>query len=210
MAFASISVPRWISFSTPSSQGSAPLEQHIGLRHLCSTVDGTQTCRPYPDASSCASADGAGACSLWSMVGFLASTAAVMCLAALMALLIVTGAGKYQRQRHWSIACAVLLVAALIQFAVMSMVVSFPATCSHSSPPSPSFAFLCHRANKIQAYHFDHDQLFLVPGWHLGTSWYLCTTSTSLSVLSAVGLAISAYILPPEGGYQFLTEPWSP
>jgi hypothetical protein len=46
--------------------------------------------------------------------------------------------------------------------------------------------------------------MFIVPGWRLDTSWVLCTVSGSVAVLSAVGLAIAAFVLPPEEGYEFL------
>jgi len=35
----------------------------------------------------------------------------------------------------------------------------------------------------------------------------LSTVSAAIALLSAVGLAISAYVLPPEEGYEFLEDP---
>lgn len=58
-----------------------------------------------------------------------------------------------------------------------------------------------------QAYLFDHDERFLVPGWQLDTSWFLCLLSAAVSSLAAIGLAISAYVLPPEDGYIQLKCP---
>ena len=55
-----------------------------------------------------------------------------------------------------------------------------------------------------QAYLFDHDDLFLVPGYRLDSSWYLCTFSAGAALLAGVGLAISALVLPPEDGYAQL------
>lgn len=58
-----------------------------------------------------------------------------------------------------------------------------------------------------KAYLFDHDDLFLVPGYRLDSAWYLSMFSAAIAVLCAFGLAISAYLLPPEDGYQFLRDP---
>jgi len=48
--------------------------------------------------------------------------------------------------------------------------------------------------------------MFLVPGYKLDTSWYLCTFSGAIAILCGLGLAISAYVLPPEDGYEFLHD----
>ena len=58
-----------------------------------------------------------------------------------------------------------------------------------------------------KAYLFDNDEQFIVPGWQLDTSWILCTTSGGIAVLSALGLTISAFVLPPEDGYEFINDP---
>jgi hypothetical protein len=49
--------------------------------------------------------------------------------------------------------------------------------------------------------------LFLVPGYRLASSWYLCTVSAGAALLAGFGLAISAFVLPPEDGYQLVDEP---
>jgi hypothetical protein len=49
--------------------------------------------------------------------------------------------------------------------------------------------------------------MFLVPGYRLASSWYLCASSASVALLTAIGLTISAFVLPPEDGYQLLNEP---
>lgn len=58
-----------------------------------------------------------------------------------------------------------------------------------------------------QAYLFDHDDQFIIPGWQLGVSWYLTLFSALLGMVTVVGLVLSAYLLPPEDGYEFLDEP---
>jgi hypothetical protein len=58
----------------------------------------------------------------------------------------------------------------------------------------------------VQSYLFDNDDMFIVPGWRLDSSWVLCTVGAAASVLCAVGLAASAYLLPPEKGYALLRD----
>lgn len=47
----------------------------------------------------------------------------------------------------------------------------------------------------------------MVPGWKLDISWILSTASATICFLIAGGLALSAYLLPPEEGYDFLEDP---
>lgn len=58
-----------------------------------------------------------------------------------------------------------------------------------------------------QAYLYDNDDQFTIPGWNLDVSFYLSTVSASICLLTAAGIAISAYVLPPEEGYDFLEDP---
>lgn len=58
----------------------------------------------------------------------------------------------------------------------------------------------------LQAYLFDHDDLFLVPGYELGMAFYLSAGSVVAAMLAAAGLAISAIVLPREDGYEMLVE----
>lgn len=59
----------------------------------------------------------------------------------------------------------------------------------------------------MQAYLFDHDDQFIIPGWQLGASWYLALFSAVLSIVTVLGLVLSAYLLSPEDGYEFLDDP---
>jgi len=58
----------------------------------------------------------------------------------------------------------------------------------------------------MQGYIFDNDDIFHVPGYALDASWYLCTASAVIAAACAFNLAISAYVLAPEGGYIFLGD----
>ena len=58
-----------------------------------------------------------------------------------------------------------------------------------------------------QAYLYDNDDQFTIPGWNLDVSFYLSTVSAAICLLTAAGIAMSAYLLPPEEGYDFLEDP---
>lgn len=58
-----------------------------------------------------------------------------------------------------------------------------------------------------QAYLYDNDDQFTIPGWNLDASFYLSTVSAIICLLGATGLVLSAYLLPPEEGYDFLADP---
>lgn len=58
-----------------------------------------------------------------------------------------------------------------------------------------------------QAFLFSHDEKFQVPGWRFDTSFILCTVSGAIALLCGLGLVMSALILPPEDGYEFLDDP---
>ena len=55
----------------------------------------------------------------------------------------------------------------------------------------------------VQAYLYDNDDRFF-PGWKLDTSWFLCTISWSVMVLTAALVSASAYLVAPEGGYELI------
>ncbi|RGP62269.1 pre-mrna splicing factor [Fusarium longipes] len=87
--------------------------------------------------------------------------------------------GKYKRETGWPFAAAMLTLVSVVELAAISIV----------------------------AYLYDHDDQFTIPGWHLDTSFYLSTVGAIICLLSAVGIAFSAYLLPPEEGYDFLSDP---
>ncbi|KAL2143688.1 hypothetical protein VTI28DRAFT_10118 [Corynascus sepedonium] len=133
-------------------------------------------CVPFPEESRCA--DERSFCSMWRTTGFLMNFAVVAEFATLAGFLVVLLGGRIKRREGsgWKALGGLLAAVAAAQFVGMAVV----------------------------AYLFDHDDLFLVPGYRLDSSWYLCTVSAAVAFLTGLGLAISARLLPPEDGYQLL------
>ncbi|KAH8893382.1 hypothetical protein GQ53DRAFT_763687 [Thozetella sp. PMI_491] len=153
------------------------VSRSIGLHKSCSSVADPE-CRHYPADSEC-TGDERYFCSMWRTTGFLMSFATVAELATIVGFLIIMSGGKLKREKGWRVLGGLLGVVAAIHFSAMAIV----------------------------AYLFDNDEQFIVPGWRLDTSWILCLVSGSIAVLCALGLAISAFVLPPEDGYEFLDDP---
>ncbi|OLN93057.1 hypothetical protein CCHL11_07497 [Colletotrichum chlorophyti] len=177
MIISSITIPHWVSYSVTTADGKE-FSKHIGLHRVCSNVE-DPPCKLFPTDELCSKDGERYFCSMWRSVGFLASFSTILHLASLVTFLVIMAGGKYKRETGWKILGGLLVLVALVEFTLMGIV----------------------------AYLYDHDEQFRVPGWGLDTSWILCTISASLSVLSALGLAISAFVLPPEEGYEFLNDP---
>lgn len=196
MVIASISIPHWISYSVTTAKGET-FTKHIGLHKSCSSLDDPH-CRDFPYEELCQ--DGQRYfCSLWKTVGFLASLAAILCLATLVSFGVVMKGGKYKRETGWPLVAVLLTLVSVVEFVIISIVVS----ASHSHQPARRIANL---NAALQAYLFDNDDQFTIPGWNLDVSWYLSTTSATISLVTAAGLAASAYLLPPEDGYVCLRD----
>ncbi|KAL7895676.1 hypothetical protein HDV63DRAFT_366317 [Trichoderma sp. SZMC 28014] len=153
------------------------LEKHIGLHKSCSSLDDPH-CRDFPSKELCQYGE-RYFCSMWRTVGFMASFTMILCLASLIAFALVMNGGKYRRETGWPFVSALLTLVSVVEFIIISIV----------------------------AYLYDHDDQFTVPGWNLDVSWYLGTVSAGISLIIAAGLAASAYLLPPEEGYEFLDDP---
>jgi hypothetical protein len=133
---------------------------------------------------------------MWRTVGFLASFTTLLCLGGLVTFVVIMSGGKYKRETGWPFAAAFLTLVAVVEFVSISIVVSTPGT--KVIPVQQLIG---------QAYLYDHDDQFTIPGWHLDTSFYLSTVGAAISLLAAFGIAFSAYLLPPEEGYDFLSDP---
>lgn len=202
MVIASIWIPHWVTYSVTTAAGDT-FEKHIGLHKSCSNLD-DPPCRTYPYEELCQEGE-RYFCSMWRTVGFMASFAVILCLACLVSFLVIMGGGKYKRETGWPFVGAMLTLVAVVEFIIISIVVS--GRCHGPMvPPCPT-----HRPetdSMSQAYLYENDDQFTIPGWNLDASWYLSTVSASICLLSAAGLTLSAYLLPPEEGYEFLEDPF--
>ncbi|KAG5979706.1 hypothetical protein E4U55_004845 [Claviceps digitariae] len=177
MIIASIFQPSWISYHVTSPKGDT-FDVRVGLHERCfSTHD--PPCKPYPPADLCQGESGQYFCSVWRTVGFLASLSAILCLATLVCFLVVMKGGKYRRETGWPLVSGMLTVVAIFEFVIISAV----------------------------AYLFDHDDQFTIPDWSLDVSWTTSLASAVISLAGAAGLAVSAYLMAPEEGYDFLDDP---
>ncbi|KHN94327.1 uncharacterized protein MAM_07856 [Metarhizium album ARSEF 1941] len=176
MVVASIFIPNWVSYSVTTPKGDV-VEKHIGLHRTCSNLD-SPTCREFPTADLC-QAGQRYFCDMWKTVGFMASLAAIMCLASLVCFLVVMKGGKYKRETGWPLVSGMLTLVSVVELVIISIV----------------------------AYLFDHDDQFAIPGWKLDVSWCISAASAAIALLTAAGLAVSAQLLPPEEGYDFLDDP---
>ncbi|KAI9789095.1 MAG: hypothetical protein M1816_006345 [Peltula sp. TS41687] len=114
---------------------------------------------------------------MWRTVGFLMSFSVVLQGMTLVAYIAILAGGRQKRETGWRILSSFLLLTGLVQCASMA----------------------------IMAFLYDHDDRFFV-GWKLDNSWILCTISWTVLVLSAGALAASTWLLPPEGGYELISN----
>jgi len=132
---------------------------------------------------------------MWRTVGFLESFGVVIELCTLVSFVVIVAGGVQRRVQGWGVVVGVLLFGAFIQGAGMAIVVCF---------------FLLGLDVKwwliqFQAFLFDNDPRFW-SGWQLDASFSLCNASWVLLVLTALGIAASAFYLPAEGDYELIPE----
>lgn len=122
----------------------------------------------------------------------------------LIAFIVVLVGGKQKREQGWTVVSGLLLLAGLIQCAGMTIIVSsLPCVCAAEVIRFPKWRLNC--LFPAQAFLYDNDDRFF-PGWKLDISWILCTTSWSVLVVLASGIAASAFLLPSEGGYELIPD----
>jgi hypothetical protein len=129
MTIASISMPRWVSYSPNGER-----EYSYGLHSRCSAVTGT--CVPFPKMSDCTKDP--SFCNMWRTVGFLTSFGVVVELCAIVSFIVIISGGVQRRAAGWQVAVGVLSFSAIVQCAGMAIVVRvsprFPASCRVPSP----------------------------------------------------------------------------
>ncbi|OJJ03299.1 hypothetical protein ASPVEDRAFT_53770 [Aspergillus versicolor CBS 583.65] len=170
LSIASIIVPNWVSYHSEKPT----YHYSYGLHRRCSSL--TDTCESFPKRSDCVAED-RYFCSMWRTVGFMMSFAVVLEGMSVVAYLIILGGNKALRESGWKILSILILSAAVVQAASMSVV----------------------------AYLVDNEARFFV-GWRLDESWIYCTVSWCVSVVSAGALIFAGYTLPSEGGYELIPD----
>jgi formate hydrogenlyase subunit 3/multisubunit Na+/H+ antiporter MnhD subunit len=119
-----------------------------------------------------------------------------MTIAAFMILLL---GGKQRREQGWSVLSIMVVIAAVVQAAAMSLTVS-QVTLPHKNSDGRS-----QWSNYSQAYLYENDSRFFV-GWFLDKSWVMCTVSWSVQAFCAIAITIAALTLPSEGGYELIPD----
>ncbi|KAL2119501.1 hypothetical protein VTJ04DRAFT_6462 [Mycothermus thermophilus] len=202
LTISSLLSPSWVTYTThpPSGATAAAVTDAIGLYQRCTTTlstAGTRTvvCTRFPEPSRCGvggskgddevfgivgdnDLPGPSFCSMWQTAGFLVGLAVLADVVTMAVIGLVMAGGKQRRINGWKVVCSVLVIGAGVQLGGLAVV----------------------------AYLFDHDDLFLVPGYELGMAFYLSAGSVVAAMLAAAGLAISAIVLPREDGYEMLVE----
>ncbi|KAK3377815.1 hypothetical protein B0H63DRAFT_478047 [Podospora didyma] len=115
---------------------------------------------------------------LWRTAELTMTLAAVIELASVVAFMVILAGGKARREKGWRVLGGLLAVVALLQLFALALV----------------------------TYVFDYDDFFLVPGYRLDSPVFLVLFSVCIGFLSAFGLAVSAFVLPPEEGYVRLLD----
>ncbi|PHH81320.1 hypothetical protein CDD82_1021 [Ophiocordyceps australis] len=176
MTVVSIATPAWLTYSVSTPMGKT-FKQNIGLHKSCNSLD-TPTCQPFPRPDLCQDQQ-RYFCSMWRSIGFMAALAAILSFATMTCFVVVMYGGKLKRETGWPFVTSMLGLVSLVELITISMV----------------------------AYILNHDEQFHhVSDWTLGSSWCLATVGASLTFLAAVGMGSSAYLLPPEGGYESLDD----
>lgn len=131
MTIVSITLPDWITY-TVTTPATTPLTQHIGLHRSCSNFR-DPPCRPYPTEQQCAGAE-AAFCRLWRTAGFLANFAVALHLVMVVVYVVLLVGGKRKREGGWGILGGLLGGIAVVEFAIIGIIVSLPLLAT----PSPS------------------------------------------------------------------------
>jgi hypothetical protein len=121
LTIASIALPNWVSYTSPTSNGS-PIRVTYGLHKRCSSITGT--CTPFPLREECHD-DERYFCSTWRSAGFFMNFSVVIQLACVIAYVTVLFGGRTVRESGWKILSGLLGVVAASQLVAMALVVSY-------------------------------------------------------------------------------------
>ncbi|KAI9853900.1 MAG: hypothetical protein M1824_000825 [Vezdaea acicularis] len=134
-------------------------------------------CEKFPQQNDCFGTE-RQFCSMWRSTAFLQSFTVVLEGMILVTFITLLVGGKQKRDEGWKVLSSLLFLAGLAQCAGMALV----------------------------TYIYDYDEAHFLIGCHLGISWVICTISWCILIVAAIGVAISAYLLPQEGGYELIPD----
>ncbi|TKX20711.1 hypothetical protein C1H76_7097 [Elsinoe australis] len=117
LTIASMSLPNWISYTSPSS--SDPVHISYGLHKRCSSL--THSCEPFPQDQDCRGNE-RSFCSLWRSVGFLMNFTVVLELAIFVGFMVVILGGRGKREGGWKMVAGLSAVITVCQVVAMAIV----------------------------------------------------------------------------------------
>lgn len=150
--------------------------QTYGLRHRCRSGPGTVD-GCEPFPLEADCAEDEHFCSLWRTTGYLMDLAVSLEVLIIAAYVIILIGGRERREKGWKLLSSLLFVNVALQLIAMSLV----------------------------SYVYENDERFFV-GWKLDVSWVLCTFSWGITLIIAGMIAMVGWLLPPEDGYEPLSE----
>ncbi|KAI5257943.1 hypothetical protein E4T42_00698 [Aureobasidium subglaciale] len=119
LTLTSISLPSWLSYTSPSSSPtSKPIHVSYGLHSRCSSLTG---CSPFPAQEDCHGED-RYFCSMWRSVGFLMNFSVVLELATFVSFAVVLLGGRGNRENGWKMCVGLLAVVMVCQIGAMGIV----------------------------------------------------------------------------------------
>ncbi|KAG8624934.1 hypothetical protein KVT40_006685 [Elsinoe batatas] len=120
LTLTSMSLPQWISYTSPSSSPStSPVRVTYGLHSKCSSLTGK--CEPFPQTEDC-KGDERAFCSLWRTVGFLMNFSVVLELACAVGFAVVMLGGRGKREQGWKMVGGLMGVVAVMEAVGMGVV----------------------------------------------------------------------------------------
>lgn len=122
MIIASIWMPHWVIYTVTTAKGDQ-IDKHLGLFRSCSSLD-DPSCKQFPYQQLCGE-DERYFCSMWRTTGFLAMFSLVLCLSGFVTFVLMLSGGKYRREKGWPIISGLLMVISIVEFAMISIVVSY-------------------------------------------------------------------------------------
>ncbi|KAI9716501.1 MAG: hypothetical protein M1828_007661 [Chrysothrix sp. TS-e1954] len=194
LTLASMILPTWITWDTPTSHTSYGLHSHCTSlapidiattsmntappRILYSKAD----CRPFPSYSDCrSSTTSKHFCTWWRSAAFLSSLSFILALATTTSFIVVILGGKQKRMHGWKLVTGLVLLTEAAQIATAVIV-----------------ATMLETEERFKSGGVD--------GWHIGKGWWAAFASAVIQMCVALGIIIARGIMEEEGGYELIPD----